>query len=70
MTSLAPESIKGVLTNKSDMWSTALLMHLLLTVVSPFKGKNEAETKQFVLAKELNYKAFSSASSQMTPRTY
>jgi calcium-dependent protein kinase len=58
LTYLAPEAMKGVLTNKSDMWSTGVLMHLLLTGVSPFKGKNEAETKQFVLNKELNYNAY------------
>lgn len=58
LTYLAPEVMKGVLTYKSDMWSTGVLMHLLLTGVSPFKGKNEAETKHLIINKELNYKAY------------
>jgi calcium-dependent protein kinase len=40
LTYLAPEVMKGVLTDKSDLWSTGVLMYLLLTGVSPFKGKN------------------------------
>lgn len=37
---LAPEVIKGILTEKSDIWSCGVLMVILLTGVSPFKGKS------------------------------
>lgn len=40
LTYLAPEALKGILTDKSDLWSAGVLMHLLLTGVSPFMGKN------------------------------
>lgn len=50
--------MRGVLTYKSDMWSTGVFMYLLLTGISPFKGKNEAETKEFILNKELNYNSY------------
>jgi calcium-dependent protein kinase len=39
---LAPEVLKGLLSERSDIWSSGVLMIILLTGVSPFKGKNEA----------------------------
>jgi calcium-dependent protein kinase len=42
---LAPEVIKGLLTEKSDIWSCGVLMIILLTGVSPFKAKSECSTK-------------------------
>lgn len=36
---LAPEVLGEVLTEKSDVWSSAVLMYILLTGASPFKGK-------------------------------
>jgi calcium-dependent protein kinase len=41
LTHLAPEVMKGILTEKSDVWSSAVLMYILLTGVSPFKGNTE-----------------------------
>jgi calcium-dependent protein kinase len=37
---LAPEVLKGTLTEKSDIWSSAVLMVILLTGISYFKGKH------------------------------
>lgn len=37
---LAPEVLTETLTEKSDIWSSAVLMYILLTGASPFKGKN------------------------------
>lgn len=37
---LAPEVLTEILTEKSDIWSSAVLMYILLTGASPFKGKN------------------------------
>ena len=35
---MAPEVFKGILTEKSDIWSTAVLMIRLLTGINPFSG--------------------------------
>lgn len=45
MTYIAPQALKGVLTEKSDLWSSGVLMYILLTGISPFKGKNQSQTK-------------------------
>jgi calcium-dependent protein kinase len=37
---LAPEVLSEVLTEKSDVWSSAVLLYILLTGVAPFKGKD------------------------------
>jgi len=37
---LAPEVTKEILVDKSDIWSAGVLMMILLTGFSPFKGKN------------------------------
>lgn len=52
---LAPEVLGEVLTEKSDIWSSAVLMYILLTGASPFKSKNEQETKRNILKKVLKY---------------
>lgn len=52
---LAPEVLAETLTEKSDVWSSAVLMYILLTGASPFKGKNEAETKRNILNKTIKY---------------
>jgi serine/threonine protein kinase len=39
---LAPEVLTETLTEKSDIWSSAVLMYILLTGASPFKGKNSS----------------------------
>jgi len=33
--------MKGSLSDKNDIWSSAVLMTILLTGVSPFKGRSE-----------------------------
>jgi serine/threonine protein kinase len=38
---MAPEVLKGILTEKSDIWSSAVLIIKLLTGVNPFHGKTE-----------------------------
>jgi calcium-dependent protein kinase len=52
---LAPEVLGEVLAEKSDIWSSAVLMYILLTGASPFKSKNEQETKRNILKKVLKY---------------
>jgi calcium-dependent protein kinase len=48
---LAPEAIRGVLCDKSDLWSSGVLLHILLTGVPPFKGRDELETKANISSK-------------------
>ena len=38
---MAPEVIKGVLTEKSDIWSSAVVMIKLLTGINPFSGRSQ-----------------------------
>ena len=52
---LAPEVINKTLTAKSDIWSSAVLMHILLTGVSPFKDRNQSATKHNIVNKKLNF---------------
>ena len=40
-TYMAPEVIKGVLTEKSDIWSSAVVMIKLLTGINPFSGRSQ-----------------------------
>jgi serine/threonine protein kinase len=47
--------MRGTLTEKSDIWSSAVLMTILLTGMSPFKGKYEAETKMNIGTKQLQF---------------
>jgi calcium-dependent protein kinase len=54
---LAPEVLKETLTEKSDIWSSGVLMYILLTGVSPFKGKNEKETKANIFKKIIDIDA-------------
>lgn len=55
LTYLAPEVFSGKLTEKSDIWSSAVLITILLTGVSPFNGSNDAEIKAKILEKQLRY---------------
>ena len=41
ITYMAPEVLKGILTEKSDIWSCAVLMIRLLTKTNPFSGSTE-----------------------------
>lgn len=41
MTYIAPEVLTQILTPKSDLWSAAVLMTILLTGYSPFRGMNQ-----------------------------
>lgn len=34
---MAPEIIKGYFTDKCDLWSCGVILHILLTSVSPFR---------------------------------
>jgi calcium-dependent protein kinase len=43
-THMAPEVIEGVYTTKCDLWSTGILLHILLVGSCPFKGKNKQTT--------------------------
>lgn len=52
---LAPEVLSGTLTEKSDIWSTGVLMYILLTGSTPFRGKSESETKLNILKKNIDY---------------
>jgi serine/threonine protein kinase len=38
---IAPEVLKKILIDKSDIWSSAILMTILMTGWSPFRGINE-----------------------------
>jgi serine/threonine protein kinase len=52
---LAPEVMKNILSEKSDIWSSGVLLYILLTGVSPFRGSNESQTKDNINFKALNF---------------
>lgn len=52
---LAPEAIGELLSEKSDVWSSGVLLHILLTGVSPFKGRHEGETRRNILKGALRF---------------
>ena len=52
---LAPEVLSGTLTEKSDIWSSGVLMYILLTGSTPFRGKSESETRMNILKKNIDY---------------
>ncbi len=37
---IAPECLQGYYSEKCDMWSTGVLLHILLSGISPFKGRD------------------------------
>ena len=51
----APEMIAGkrYLGLKSDIWSSGVLMYILLTGISPFRGRNEVETQRNINDKNI-----------------
>ncbi len=50
---LPPEVMKGILVDKSDIWSSGVLMYILLTGISPFRGRNEVETRRNINDKNI-----------------
>ena len=52
---MAPEVFKGVLTEKSDIWSCAITILRMLTGVTPFAGSNDKDTINKISNKILNY---------------
>ena len=43
---MAPEVIKGCYTEKCDLWSTGVLMYVLLVGQMPFKGRSDTDLLQ------------------------
>lgn len=54
ITYMAPEVFNGILTEKSDIWSTAILMLRLLTGVNPYCGYTDRETRRNIETKVLD----------------
>lgn len=52
---MSPEIFKGVLTEKSDIWSSAVIMIVLLTGINPFIGNCNQATINNIKTKELNF---------------
>ncbi len=47
---MAPEVIRGLYTNKCDVWSVGVILHILIISIPPF----DAPTNQALLAMILN----------------
>jgi calcium-dependent protein kinase len=62
---MAPEAFKGVLHEKSDVWSCGVFLFLFFTGKFPFKGKNVMEVEHEVNTKTLSF-ACKSINSQKT----
>jgi calcium-dependent protein kinase len=43
-THMAPEVIEGVYSTKCDVWSCGIILHILLSGISPFRGLTKDET--------------------------
>lgn len=53
---MAPEIIKKQKYNeKVDIWSSGIIMYMLLTGRNPFPGKSKEEVKQMIVTKELDF---------------
>lgn len=63
---MAPEAFKGVLTEKSDIWSCAVMMVKMLTGINPFSGQSDKDTMKNIANKILNFyeKPFSMVSDE------
>lgn len=46
--------MKGILVDRSDIWSSGVLMYILLTGISPFRGRNEVETRRNINDKNIS----------------
>ena len=54
---IAPEVLAGDYSEKCDIWSAGVVLHVLLTGVPPFSGKTEDEVLAAVRAANVNYDA-------------
>lgn len=54
---IAPEVLAGDYSEKCDIWSAGVVLHVLLTGVPPFSGKTEEEVLAAVKAANVNYDA-------------
>ena len=53
---MPPEVLIGTLSEKADIWSTAVLMIKLLTGVNPFNGSSDKQIVSNIQSKALNFK--------------
>ena len=50
---MAPELFSGNYNDKCDVWSMGVLLHLMLSGIPPFNGKNDTEILQSIMTNEL-----------------
>ena len=63
---IAPEVIKKLYNEKCDLWSTGVILYILLSGIPPFSGANDDETFEKILNTQLqfNSKIFSTISGE------
>lgn len=66
---MAPEVFKGVLHEKSDLWSCGVFLHVFFTGRFPFTGKSLAEVERVICSKTVTFVGTPPSSQSTSGRT-